>query len=431
MRNPQQVTVVLALLAGPAWSQAEHAMAVPMDSKAMTKDPMEMSSMAGLLGSYQMSRESSGTSWQPESTPSGGWMKMSGERMIMVHGYADLLYDNQGGPRGDSKLFSANMLMVMLRQPVGAGVLGLRGMVSLEPATIGKRGYPLLLQTGETADGKTPLIDRQHPHDLFMELAGTYSRSLGNGRSVFIYAGLPGEPALGPPTFMHRFSGQEIPEAPLGHHWLDSKHITFGVATVGFVQGAWKLEASSFTGREPDEKRWNIESPKFDSWSARMSWNPTPDWALQVSHGRLHSPEQLEPDVDIDRSTISASLNSHLGDDLLQTTVAWGRNHKRPGSSDASALLESTLRVADRHSFFGRLERGERSEPFEGSDPFAGRRFTVTKLSLGYRIDVARRGNLAANLGALCSAFSIPRALQEVYGGHPTAFMVFGGVRVR
>src|SRR5262249_21759173 len=156
--------------------------------------------------------EASGTSWQPEAAGHRGIHAMHGAWMTMLHGYADVVYDDQGGPRGDTKTFSGNMLMAMGQRALGAGTLGLRTMLSLEPATIGKEGYPLLLQTGETADGINPLIDRQHPHDLFMELAGAYSVSAGN-RSLFLYGGLPGEPALGPPAFMHRFSGMNIPVA--------------------------------------------------------------------------------------------------------------------------------------------------------------------------------------------------------------------------
>src|SRR5687768_4862072 len=146
-------------------------------------------------------------------------------------------------------------------------------MVSLEPATIGKRGYPLIGQTGETADGETPLIDRQHPHDLFMELAASYSLTLGPKSSAFLYAALPGEPALGPPAFMHRASGAELPESPLSHHWLDATHITFGVMTAGVVWDRLKLEASAFRGQEPDEDRWDIEKPRLDSWSGRLTFN--------------------------------------------------------------------------------------------------------------------------------------------------------------
>src|SRR5206468_6723046 len=142
--------------------------------------------------------------------------------------------------------------------------IGIRTMLSLDPS-IGKSGYPLLFETGETANGRDPLIDRQHPHDLFMELAASYSRNLGPDSSAFVYVGLPGEPALGPPTFMHRLSGMDNPDAPLNHHWMDSTHITFGVATLGYVWKDFKIDASAFNGREPDQNRWNIETRQLDS----------------------------------------------------------------------------------------------------------------------------------------------------------------------
>ncbi len=257
----------------------------------------------------------------------------------MTHGFANLVYDHQGSRRGDTRTFSENMLMGMASRDLGPGRLGLRAMISAEPWTIGREGYPLLLQTGETANGVTPLVDRQHPHDLPMELAATYSVPVGQGTdsSVFVYAGLPGEPALGPATFMHRFSGMDNPEAPLGHHWLDSTHVTFGVATLGWIRGNVKVEGSVFTGREPDQNRTDIESPKMDSWSARISWQPARDWSLQVSHGHLNSPEQLEPEVDADRTTASAMYNRPLADGDWQTTLRLGA--ERPPSGDDHRLL--------------------------------------------------------------------------------------------
>ena len=210
-------------------------------------------------GDYSMRREASGTSWQPETTPMEGYHIYTHDWLIMVHGFIDGVYDYQGGPRGDKKFFSPNMFMAMGERPLGPGKFGVRTMLSLEPASIGKTGYPLLLQTGETADGVNPLIDRQHPHDLFMELAATYSLPVGDEKSVFGYFGYPGEPALGPPTFMHRFSGMDIPEAPITHHWLDSTHVTFGVATLGYIWKQFKIDGSIFTGREPDQNRWNFD----------------------------------------------------------------------------------------------------------------------------------------------------------------------------
>jgi hypothetical protein len=324
------------------------------------------------------------------------------------------------------------MLMGMATRQAGPGRLGLRGMISLDPATIGKKGYPLLLQTGETANGVTPLVDRQHPHDFLMELAATYEVPLGEDGSVFAYAGWPGEPALGPPAFMHRFSGMELPEAPLGHHWLDSTHITFGVATLGWIQGDVKLEGSVFTGREPDEDRWDLETPKMDSWSFRATWNPAPDWSLQVSRGHLHSPEQLDPGSDADRTTASAIWNRPRPDGNLQTTLAWGRNARDPGETTDSWLLESALAFAGRHTLFGRVERQENDELFghgghehDGAEPHADEAFNVGKLSAGYLYDALTTEIYKVGVGALGSVALVPDELEDVYGDTPFSGMVF------
>jgi hypothetical protein len=379
--------------------------------------------MQGLLGRYPTTREASGTSWQPEAAPHEGIHWTSGPWMGMVHGYVDLVYDHQGGPRGGDKVFAPSMAMAMAQRPAAGGTVGLRAMLSSDPATIGKRGYPLLLQTGETADGLTPLVDRQHPHDAAMELAITYSHPLGKSSSVFAYAGLPGEPALGPPTFMHRFSGASVPEAPLGHHWLDSTHIAFGVLTGGAVWHGVKVEASAFNGHEPDERRWNIERPRLDSWSARLTWNPSPAWSVQASFGHLKEPEQLEPGVDIDRSTLSASHHRGGEGRHWQTTLAWGRNAKSPGGSTDALLLESTYRTG-RHTIFGRGELAEKDELFE-SGPLAHQAFDVGKVSAGYTFDLWRSGHLVLGAGGLGSLHFLPEELDGPYGGrHPTSFML-------
>jgi hypothetical protein len=394
-----------------------------------------MHAMRGLLGDYGMSREASGTAWQPESAPHEGTHSMWDGWDLMLHGSAELIFDRQGGPRGGEATFSENMLMGMASRDLGAGRFGLRAMLSAEPWTIPRQGYPLLLQTGETANGVTPLIDHQHPHDLFMELAATYSVPVGAGDSVFVYAGLPGEPALGPPTFMHRFSGMDDPEAPLGHHWLDSTHVTFGVATLGWIRDDVKLEGSIFTGREPDQNRTNIESPKMDSWSVRASWQPARDWSLQVSHGYLHSPEELEPEVDDRRTTASAIYNRALAAGNWQTTLAWGRNDRSPGKTTDSWLLESAV-TEDRHTVFGRVERQENDELFGDSgadgnpDPRVGQVFTVGKLSLGYIYDFLHHANLRTGVGLLGSVAFVPAGLRNVYGDDPVSGMAFLRVRM-
>jgi hypothetical protein len=385
--------------------------------------------MRGMYGAYPMSRESSGTSWQPDASPHQGIHAMYGDWSTMTHGFANLICDRQGGPRGDSKTFGTSMLMLMGQRPVGDGTLGLRGMVSADPL-FGKGGYPLLLQTGETGDGRTPLIDRQHPHDLFMELAATYSHLLSERSSVFAYIGLPGEPALGPPAFMHRFSGEDNPEAPISHHWLDSTHITYGVVTLGYVYNNMKIEGSVFRGREPDENRYNIETGKLDSAAVRLSYNPTKDWALQVSRGHIKSPEELRADVDVDRTTASAIYHRSFGAASTQTTLAWGRNAPSHGEATNAFLLESAIRMSRTHTFFARAERAEKNELFLPGDPCAEEKFRVGKLTLGYVYDFPRDSHFKIGIGGLVSKYSLPGELSSTYGSNPTSFMLFARLKI-
>ncbi len=386
--------------------------------------------MAGMYGTYPMSREASGTAWAPDATPHAAWHVVRGEWTLMLHGSADLAYDRQGGPRGGEKVFASNMLMGMGLRALGPGTLGLRAMVSAEPATIGTSGYPLLLQTGETADGVTPLVDRQHPHDAIMELASSYSVERGD-RSLFVYAGLPGEPALGPPAFMHRFSAAADPLAPITHHWLDSTHVTFGVVTLGAVADRLKVEASAFRGREPDEHRWNLETPKLDSWSWRVSLNPTDAWALQVSHGHLVSPEQLEPQVDQDRTTASVMTERAFARGHWQATLAWGRNANRPGRGLDAFAFESAAEIDGRHTLFARAERVRKDELFVAPDPRAGQPFTVGELTAGYRFDFWHADHVATGIGGLGTLALVPDALHDAYGRRPLSAAVFLHVGLR
>jgi hypothetical protein len=286
------------------------------------------------------------------------------------------------------------------------------------------------LQTGETANGVTPLIDRQHPHDLFMELAGVYSVPVVTDTSAFLYLGYPGEPALGPPAFMHRFSGMDNPEAPISHHWLDSTHITYGVVTAGFVHRGWKLEGSIFNGREPDQQRWDFDPPRLDSASVRASWNASENLAFQVSYGDLKSPEQLEPDVDQHRITASAIYNKKLQHGNWQTTLAWGQNNLQPGATLNAYLLESAIGWY-RHTLFARAENTEKDELFPPGDPLHGRKFDVSKLSVGYVYDVPVGEHLSLGLGAVGSLYSLPSALEPAYGSSPSSYMVFTRVKLR
>jgi hypothetical protein len=381
--------------------------------------------MESPFGPYAMSRDASGTSWQPQDTAEGGVMTMSGEWMVMTHAAIDVVFDHQSGPRGDDKTFLAGMVMTMAQRPLGGGTLGVRAMLSPDPL-MGKDGYPLLLAAGETADGTTTLVDRQHPHDLFMELSASYSHPLGGDTSVFIYGGLPGEPALGPPAFMHRASAMDSPEAPISHHWLDSTHITFGVLTLGVTKGPLRLEASAFHGREPDQHRFDIETGQLDSYSARLSYNPTPNWAFQVSAGRINSPEQLEPDVDQRRITASALYAGRFGDEgRYNLALAYGRKTQLPGGSTDAWLAEASVMPNDAWTVFGRAEQVEANELLGPG----GGTFTVRKASVGAIRDFRLSDHVKLGFGGLISVYDIPAPLKGVYGS-PTGAMGFVRLKI-
>ena len=382
--------------------------------------------MRGFLGPYPIQREGSGTSWLPDTTPHFGVHATYGDWQTMYHALFNLVYDHQGGPRGADKTFVNGMFMGMAQRRLGDGTFGLRAMLAPDPF-MGANGYPLLLATGETADGRTHLVDRQHPHDLFMELATTYSYDFNKTSSVYLYAGLPGEPALGPSTFMHRTSGMDIPEAPISHHWLDSTHITFGVLTAGIVLDTWKFEASAFRGREPDQYRYDIEAPKLDSYSARISWNPIRELSFQVSWGHLTSPEGLEPDKNEDRFTASAIYTQTLGkDNIWSTTFAWGRKMMKPGDTLDGFILETAAIFQNKYTVFARAERVQENELVH-VEP--AQIFTVNKLTVGGIYDFFRTKNAKFGVGGLVSFYGVPDGLKPFYGD-PTSAMTFVRLKI-
>jgi hypothetical protein len=385
--------------------------------------PNMQTGASGALGDYPMQRDGSGTSWQPDSSPHEGIHGSFGQWSTMLHGYAFGIYDHQGGPRGGDKLFSASMIMGMAQRPLDFGQITVRTMLSLDPL-MGKNGYPLLLQTGETANGITPLIDRQHPHDLVMELAGIYSAPITDQSSVFVYAGYPGEPALGPVTFMHRFSGMNDPAAPIGHHWMDSTHVDFGVLTAGFVHDRWKIEGSWFNGREPDQYRWDFDPLRLNSASGRITWNPTDDLSFQASYGFIKSPEQLEPGVNQHRVTASATYNRKLDHGDWQTTLVWGRNVDHPGTTSDAWLIESAIGWYQ-HTVFLRAENVAKDDLFLQGEPLFGRLFSVSKFSLGYIYDMPVAEDLSLGFGGLASVYELPSDLKPSYGDSPASYMLF------
>jgi Heavy metal binding domain len=378
-----------------------------------------------------MSRESSGSSWVPDSTPMYGKMFMLGDDMLMLHGAIFPRYTNANTRRGDDRIDGPNWFMAMYSHPIGESAqIGFRGMMSLDLLTERGSGYPLLFQTGETWNGEA-LHDRQHPHDLFDEISVSYSQRFGRDFSAYLYAGYPGEPALGPPAFMHRLSAMDNPDAPLSHHWQDSTHVTFGVVTLGAVWRDLKIEGSAFKGREPDEARYDFDEPKLDSFSGRLSWNPTRNLALQVSHGYLRSPEELEPDANQHRTTASLIYNRALGPDAnWSNSFVWGQNRGSGGGKTQSFLLESNYQRG-RNTFYGRFEHVEKPGHELVLDEIDHERiFPINAWTVGYVRDLAHGKGIDVGLGGQVTIHDVPQGLDRYYGDDiPFSFQVFLRIR--
>jgi len=377
-----------------------------------------------------MSRESSGSSWVPDSTPMYGKMLMFGDDMLMLHGGAFPRYVNANTRRGDDRIDAPNWFMAMYSHPLGENAqLGFRGMMSLDLLTEGGRGYPLLFQTGETWNGEA-LHDRQHPHDLVDEISVSYSQKFGNDFSAYLYVGYPGEPALGPPAFMHRLSAMDNPDAPISHHWQDSTHITFGVVTLGFVWRDFKIEGSTFKGREPDEVRYDFDEPKLDSFSGRLSWNPTKNLALQVSHGYMHSPEELDPESNQHRTTASLIYNRPLGPDTnWSNSFVWGQNRGHGGKTQ-SFLVETNYQRG-RDTFYARFEHVEKPGHELVLDEVDHERvFPIDAYTIGYVRDLMHGRGIDVGLGGQFTIHDVPDGLDRYYGGEvPYSFQVFLRIR--
>ncbi len=378
----------------------------------------------------------SGTSWQPASTPMYMLHKQSDDWLVMFHYNVVAGMNSQGGPRGVMKAESANWFMPSAFRRIGNGTLELRAMFSLEPFTFPPGGSPLLFQTGETYKGE-PIIDRQHPHDLFMELSARYTLALGERATWFTYVGYPGEPALGPTAFMHRGSALENSSAPLSHHLQDSSHISFGVFTTGFTYRWLKLEGSVFNGREPDEDRYDFEAHPWNSRSVRLSIAPNKNWVFQVSYGFLKDPEALEPG-DVRRTTASLSYNRPFDRGNWASTFVWGRNHENHGDDVFNLngyLAESTVNFLDRNYLYTRLELVDKNNLLRATDRL---RLGITEHHPSFRIGAYTFGGLrdlwvnekaTIGVGSDITFYSKPSILDSVYGDNPVSWKLFFRVR--
>ncbi|MGH9968345.1 MAG: hypothetical protein ACREBG_11035 [Pyrinomonadaceae bacterium] len=398
----------------------------------MSGDQMAIRVGTSSVNVIPMGKMGSGTSWQPASTQLNMLHKTSGDWLLMFHYNVVLGLNSQGGPRGVTKLESQNWFMPMALRRVGNGTLELRGMFSLEPFTFPPGGSPLLFQTGETYKGQ-PIIDRQHPHDLFMELSASYTMPLGDRGTWFTYFGYPGEPALGPTAFMHRASASENPSAPRSHHLQDSSHISFGVFTSGFTYRWFKLEGSVFNGREPGENRYNFEANPWTSRSARLSFAPSENWSMQFSHGFLRNPEALEPG-DVRRTTASLSYNRPFNRGNWATSLIWGRNHESHSAELFNLngyVAESTVNFHEKNYLYTRLELADKNQLLRAADrQLLGitehhPSFRIGAYTFGGARDLWTTEKLSMAVGGDVTLYSKPALLDAIYGNNPASYRFF------
>ena len=409
---------------------------MPAGQMQMGQMQMPMGGPVDTLTANVLRHMGSGTSLEPDSSAPPMLMRMSGSWMEMLHGQASLVEQQQSGPRGHDKFFSVNWVMGMVRKSTSHGQWTFRAMLSMEPATITGRYYPELFQQGETAFGR-PIVDGQHPHNLFMELAGIYDEKIGENSVLTLYAAPVGDPALGPEAFPHRMSAESDPLAPLAHHLQDSTHIAYDVITGGVTVHRTRVEASGFHGREPGENRWIITAGAIDSWSARVSAALARDWMAQYSLGHLHSPEALHPEEDVLRQTASVSFHhawfardrsdhdrsAHVSPAAdLDATAIWGRNHTIGTNENANGyLLEAEARIHERHSIWTRIENDDRTTDLLGSaappaETVIGR---VQAYTGGYAHRIFSNRWSVYELGAQPTLYNTPAPLRSLYGDHP------------
>lgn len=374
---------------------------------------------------------SSGTSAEPNSTPIPMRMGSHGAWMGMFHANVFITEEQQTSPRGGDKFFSTNWFMPMAQRSLGPGELTLRAMFSLEPATVSERRYPLLFQEGETAFG-LPIVDGQHPHDFFMELAALYDWKIGRNTLLSLYAAPVGDPALGPTAYPHRASASENPVGALGHHQEDSTHIADDVVTVGIAHGIARVEASGFHGGEPDENRWNIDQHPIDSWSTRLTIQPGQNWSGQFSYGRLTSPEPHAPEEDQARTTASIMYNRPFRKGNLAATAVWGRTRAIPDNAKVNSyLFEATLRFATSNYVWTRIENAGRTNVLlVGENPlppgFVEEPLThVQAYTFGYDREFHFVPHVASALGAQVTTYGVGDPLQPIYGSNPVGVNVF------
>lgn len=430
----RRVSLLCALLAASSFAQESASQPENMSGMQMPGMNMGAINSAGTLLMSNMS----GTAVNPAAWMMPMLMKPVGSWHTMFMAEAFIDDTQQSGPRGGDKLYSPNWFMGNAEHAVGShGAFQFQLMLSLDPATITDRRYPLLFQTGETAFGK-PIVDGQHPHNFIMSLGFQYAFAVSENVTFELYFAPVGDPALGPIAYPHRASAMELPQAPISHHLEDSTHISDDVITAGLAYKTVRVEASGFYGSEPGENRWTIQQGPINSWSTRVWYFPGKNWAAEVSTGHLTRPEALEPG-DQTRTNASLEYAKPMPQGSWSSSLIWGRVHNTYSKHNLTAYTaESVLPIGRQNFVTGRIDIADKDELFadepaveELPDSFYGSIFRIAAFTLGYTRNVNLFRYVETGVGANIEAYSVPHQIERYYGDHPVGGNVFIRLRFR
>ena len=359
--------------------------------------------LGGALGPYPLNRESSGTAWQPDSSGHSGLMGSGGEWTLMGHGVLNLVYDHQGGRRGDDKAFASGMLMGMARRPLGNGTLQLKAMVSPDPL-MGKSGYPLLLASGETANGE----------DHLSTASTRMTSSWSCRRRCRRPSGRRAVSSCTPGCRASRRSGRrrssreailESPEAPISTMArFDAHQLWRGDGGRGVSTGS-SLSLAGSTAASPTSTA-GTSRPASSIRPPRGCRGTRPIRCRCKAAGRFIEPEQLEPGVDQSRWSASALFARDIAPEWkLAGTLAWGRksvkHHGEWLNDDAmSPRPRSSTALDDVRAW--RDDRNRELVEGEGDEEH-GTAHRVGKISAGAVRDFRLAKHLSLGVGGLAA----------------------------
>ena len=394
-------------------------------SRACARDEM----FEGPLG-IAHSRDASGTAWQPDASPLNAVHFMSDDWMFMVHGLVFAGWDDQSSTRRGNNLFmSTNWGMLMAQRELAGGELTLRRCCRSSPRRSDAAAIRCCCRAARrwAASRCTTASIRTTLHGARRALPPRAQRR--RRRRALPRARRASRRSVRPAsrTGARRWAIRSRRSATTGRTRRTSASAWSRAAC---SRGFGKLEASWFNGREPDANRWDLDlrEPRLVLRSGSPRIRPT-NWSLQISGGRLHSPEQP-------RARGRSDSSDRLGDlrprRLRRRQLGDDRGLRRELAAGRAADLRSAARVEPRarrapHAVRARRVRAQdRARPGRSASRATDNRYGTAQTTLGYLYDFAPVWSVVPGLGAAFTVDYLGHDLERFYGERVGyGFMVF------